>query len=402
MSCCTTLRFVYAALILWLAGALPASGEPKQVVVLYDERTDLPGVSVLHASLTRRLTSGPPGSVEIYREEMDLSRFGSDGYLLRLRDHLRTKYAGRKIDVVVAAYPTALDFLLKHGDAVFPGAPIVFCGIDRRMWGARSLPSHVTGALVKREFAPTLELALRLHPGTERIVFVAGTSEFDALLLKLAREELRDFEDRLAFTYLAALPMRELLTSLSQLPPQTIVLYSTVFRDGAGEHFVPHDVAERVSAAANAPVYGFIDQYLGRGIVGGQLYSLDAHGEEAANLALQILAGTAPSRLPLVEPRATRAMFDWRQLQRWGINEGQLPLEAIVRFRELSLWSEYRLNVIGVVALVALQALMIGSLLLQRVRRRRAELEAQRHRVELRTPGGSRRWASSPPPSPTR
>ncbi len=383
MSCCTTLRFVCAALILWLAGALPASGEPKQVVVLYDERTDLPGVSVLHASLTRRLTSGPPGSVEIYREEMDLSRFGSDGYLLRLRDHLRTKYAGRKIDVVVAAYPTALDFLLKHGDAVFPGAPIVFCGIDRRMWGARSLPSHVTGALVKREFAPTLELALRLHPGTERIVFVAGTSEFDALLLKLAREELRDFEDRLAFTYLAALPMRELLTSLSQLPPQTIVLYSTVFRDGAGEHFVPHDVAERVSAAANAPVYGFIDQYLGRGIVGGQLYSLDAHGEEAANLALQILAGTAPSRLPLVEPRATRAMFDWRQLQRWGINEGQLPLEAIVRFRELSLWSEYRLYVIGVVALVALQALMIGSLLLQRVRRRRAELEAQRHRVEL-------------------
>ncbi len=383
MSCCRVLRLTCAGLMLWLASVSPASAAPKQVVVLYDERTDLPGVSVLHASLTRRLTSGPPDSVEIYREEMDLSRFGSDGYLLRLRDHLRTKYAGRKIDAVVAAYPPALDFLLTHGDAVFPGAPIVFCGIDRRNLATRSLPSHVTGTLVKREFAPTLELALRLHPGTERIVFVGGTSEFDAQLVKQAREELGRFEDRLAFTWLTALPMRELLTHLSQLPPRTIVLYSTVFRDGAGEPFVPHDVVERVSAAANAPVYGFLDQYLGRGIVGGQLYSLDAHGEEAAILTLRILSGTPPSELPLVEPSVTRTMFDWRQLQRWGLDESQLAPGAVIRFREASLWSAYRLYVIGAVTIVALQALMIGSLLLQRARRRRAELEVQHHRVEL-------------------
>ena len=264
---------------------------------------------------------------------------------------------------------------------MFPGAPIVFCGIDRRMFG--TLPAHVTGALVKREFGPSLELALRLHPGTQRIVFVAGASEFDALLLRLAREELRVFEDRLAFTWLTGLPMHELLTRLSQLPPRTVVLYSTVFRDGAGEPFVPHDVAERVAAAANAPVYGFVDQFLGRGIVGGHLYSLDAHGEEAANLALRILAGTAPAQLPLVEPRASRTMFDWRQLQRWGLSERDLPAGAIVRFREPSLWSEYRLYVIGAVTLFALQALMIGSLLLQRARRRRAELALQRHQVEL-------------------
>ena len=369
--------------MLWLASVSPASAAPKQVVVLYDERTDLPGLSVLDASLTRRLTSGPPDSVEIYREEMDLSRFGSDGYLLRLRDYLRTKYAGRKIDVVVAAYPPALDFLLTHGDAVFPGAPIVFCGIDRRMLAARSLPSHVTGTLVKREFAPTLELALRLHPGTERIVFVGGTSEFDAQLVKQAREELGRFEDSLAFTWLTALPMRELLIRLSQLPPRTIVLYSTVFRDGAGEPFVPHDVAERISAAANAPVYGFLDQYLGRGIVGGQLYSVDAHGDEAAILTLRILSGTPPSRLPLVEPSVSRTMFDWHQVQRWGLSESELPPEAIIRFREPSLWSTYRLYVIGAATIVALQALMIGSLLLQRARRRRAELETQHHRVEL-------------------
>jgi hypothetical protein len=73
MSCCRSVRLICAGLMLWLASVSPASAAPKQVVLLYDERTDLPGVSALHASLPRRLTSGPPDSVEIYREEMDLS-----------------------------------------------------------------------------------------------------------------------------------------------------------------------------------------------------------------------------------------------------------------------------------------------------------------------------------------
>ena len=107
---------------------------------------------------------------------------------------------------------------------------------------------------------------------------VGGRSEFDTKLLEAARKQFQPYEGRLSFRYLTALPMQELLTELSQLPPRTIVLYTTFFQDGAGQAFVPHDVAERVSKAASVPVYGFLDQYLGRGIVGGNLYSLAEHG----------------------------------------------------------------------------------------------------------------------------
>ncbi len=50
---------------------------------------------------------------------------------------------------------------------------------------------------------------------------------------------------------------------------KTLVLFTSLFRDGAGELYVAHNVVPLVSAAANAPLYGFIDQYIGRGIVGG-------------------------------------------------------------------------------------------------------------------------------------
>jgi signal transduction histidine kinase len=277
----------------------------------------------------------------------------------------------------------SLDFLLSHGDTIFPGAPIVFCGIDRRELGDRVLTPHVRGILVKREFVPTLDLALRLHPETRRIAVVAGTSEFDTRLLEAARREFRAYEDRLAFTYMTALPLPKLLTELSRLPPQTVVLYTTLFRDGAGQPFVPHDTVENVSAAANAPVYGFLDQYLGHGIVGGNLYSLAAHGPEAARLGLRILAGTEPPGPSLSEVSTSTVMFDWRQLQRWGISESWLPPGSRIQFRPTGAWEQYRWQIVLVTVALLGQSLLIAGLLYHRRRRQLAEVESRQRAAEL-------------------
>ena len=113
----------------------PAAAQVRRVVLLYDERTELPGLAILDARLVRTLRAGAPG-VEVYREAMDLSRFQSDGYQHLLKDYLREKYADKRIDVVIAALGPALDFMLAHGPEVYPGASVVFCGIDRRDLGA--------------------------------------------------------------------------------------------------------------------------------------------------------------------------------------------------------------------------------------------------------------------------
>jgi hypothetical protein len=129
---------------------------------------------------------------------------------------------------------------------------------------------------------------------------------------------------------------------VSKLPPQTVVLFTTLFQDGVGEPFIPHEVASRISTAANAPIYGFLDQYLGRGVVGGKLYSSAVHGAEAGNLVFEALAGFTPSGPSLLEPSANKVMFDWRQMQRWGISESQLPEGSEIHFREPTAWQRYR------------------------------------------------------------
>ena len=382
MRVCTALRVLWAVVI-WTAWALPASSATRHVVLFFDERLDLPGLAAIDADLVGTLVSNSSDRIEVYREEMDLSRFGSNTYRMFLRDFIRAKYAGKKIDVVVAILGPTLEFLLNDGDPIFPGIPIVFCGVDRKELGDRSLPAQVRGILVKRDFAPTLELALSLHPQTKRVAVVAGTSEFDTRLLDQARNEFRVYEGRLAFTYLTALPLKTILAELSQLPPQSIVLFTTFFQDGGGEAFVTHDVAQRVSAAASAPVYGFVDQYLGRGIVGGNMYSFSAHGAEAAKLVLRILAGAEPSGPLMSEVQTNKVLFDWRQMQRWGISESSLPVGSEMRFRDPTVWDQYRVQILAIVAALLAQAALIGWLIYEHRRRRRAEIFARNTMSEL-------------------
>ena len=364
------------------AGCLPVLAATRHVVLLFDERVELPGLSLLDAELVNTLRANSTEPVEIYREAMDLSRFSSNSYKALLRDFLRTKYADKKIDVVVAVMAPAFDFLLTHGDLIFSGTPIVFCGLDRMQLGTRSLPSNAYGVLVKREFAPTVELALRIHPNTKRFVVVAGTSEFDKGLLAQARDQFRSYENRVSFSDLSELPLEQLLATVSQLPPEDIVLFLTLFQDGTGQPFIPHEVVERVSGAASVPVYGFLDQYLGRGIIGGSLYSFTALGADTANMVLRLLTGAAPSQ-HLSESFTNKIIFDWRQMVRWGISESRLPPNSEIYFRENTVWEQYSWQIMFVSTIVLVQAGLISILLREHHRRRLAEVQARQRMAEL-------------------
>ena len=377
------MRAFCLSLIVWIACSSPATSATRHVVVLYDERTSLPGLAAISARIARTLASASPDVVQIYEESMDLSRFDPSAQMQIFREYLTAKYASKKIDVIIAVLGPSLEFLVKHGDEIFPGVPVVFCGVDARELGKRTLPPHFTGVFLKREFSPTVDLVLQLQPDARQFVVVAGTSDFDAELLAQFKEEVRSYENRFNFRYLTTLPMSDLLKELSHLPPNTVVLYTTLFRDGAGEAFVPHEVVERISTAANAPVFGFLDQLLGQGIVGGKLYSLAPQGSEAARLALQILGGAEPSRLPALTVGATELLFDWRQLRRWGIDEARLPSGSEMRFREFSLWEQYFWEILLAGMIIVLQAALIGVLLYEHRRRRVAEVESSQRMAQL-------------------
>ncbi len=178
-------------------------------------------------------------------------------------------------------------------------------------------------------------------------------------------------------------PMERLLDEVAGLPKGTIVFYVSLFRDAAGRPFDGAEALSVLARAANAPVYGWSEAYLGHGIVGGRLIDFEVQGVRAGELGLRILRGETPKSLPILDEVATGYMFDGRELRRWGISESRLPFGSIVRYEEASLWTRYRWRVIGGGMLTIAGAFLITGLLLQRTGRRRAELSlAERLRFE--------------------
>ena len=101
-----------------------------------------------------------------------------------------------------------------------------------------------------------------------------------------------------------------------------------------------------VSKAANAPVFGISDTYLGHGIVGGYVLNFAEQGKIAARMVLDIFRGKSPRDIPIqISPGVY--LFDWRELQRWGLPEGSLPPGSIVLFREPSLWQRAKWIIIA-------------------------------------------------------
>jgi ABC-type uncharacterized transport system substrate-binding protein len=108
--------------------------------------------------------------------------------------------------------------------------------------------------------------------------------------------------------------MAELRQAVSTLPPQTAILFSRMFRDGAGQAVISTQARQSIAQWANAPVYVMTDTPLGTGAVGGSVASVEAFGKRAGELARLILSGTAPASLPFEARADSVPMFDWRAL----------------------------------------------------------------------------------------
>jgi PAS domain S-box-containing protein len=324
-------------------------------------------------SIRATFAAGSSERIEIHNEYLDTSSVRNDSFKQLQVDFLRQKYAGRKVDLVIAGLSSALDFVLEHRARIFPGVPIVFCAVDQREVAARQLGPDVIGVPIKMDLTATLDLALHLHPNTEHVFVIAGNAKFDADWVSEARQSFRAYANKLEFSYLTKLRLEDLLQEVSHLPERSIIYYLHVHQDDSGKVLVPAEVLALLAPKANAPIYGHVDSYVGRGMVGGCVFSWPTEGSNAAKLGLRILAGEKPASIGVQKTSANTPMFDWRQLQRWGIREGSLPPGSVVRHRQPSFWDLYRWHISGMIALCVVQALLIVGLLVQRANRRRAE-----------------------------
>jgi hypothetical protein len=188
--------------------------------------------------------------VEYYSEYLDTNQFPGQDQAAILRDYLKRKYAGVTIDVIIAIANPPLEFLLKNRSELFPHTPIVFTIGGTA--GAREIREPgVTGIVTANTFRETVDLALKLHPGTKHLFVISGTLNHDKSRESAARTQLQVFNDKVAITYLTDLSVDELIQQLEALPNKSVALY--VYQQALnreGNVLESYDVFSRIAQKA--------------------------------------------------------------------------------------------------------------------------------------------------------
>jgi hypothetical protein len=157
-----------------------ASSPPaKKVLLLYSYQAILPANLEWDEAIRKALKGTEAQPIEFYTEFLNLSQFPNESYIHGLLNLLRIKYSSQKIDLLIPVGDLSFAFLLAHGNALFPGSPIVFCAVAKQQVDALKPPPNSSGVVAWINVQGTLEVALKLHPGTRRVVVIGGTAKTD-------------------------------------------------------------------------------------------------------------------------------------------------------------------------------------------------------------------------------
>lgn len=323
--------------------------------------------------------------VELYLEYMDTKRLVADAaYYERFYELYQRKYQNVQLDAIIVADNDAFNFMLAYHTRLFPGVPVVFCGVnffeDAMLEGYRE---QFTGVVENVDIRGTLDVALTQRPQTREILVINDGTTTGLVYSRLFREVAVDYENRVNFVYYENTDVRALEVALRNLTEDTLVLLILFNRDRAQRFYTYEQAIDLIYASTKAPIYGLWDFYLGRGMVGGKLTNAFSQGEAAAFKVQRIFAGTPPAEIPIQRESPNRYMFDYRQLQKFRIETAALPVNSVIINRPLSFIEQYGTLVWPA---LAVGLVLLGTIVAQSIsaaRRRQIEAALRVSNTEL-------------------
>ncbi len=362
------------------------SGEPtkKTVLVFSPFQIDLSTNLIASQAIREEFGKADDLSLDVYYEYLDLNRFSDPAYQQNIFDLLTIKYKSKQVDLVIVGSEAMLKLWLAQRAEILPNTPIVFFDVFTEHLDALDLPGNVTGVSGTEDCTKSVRWLLEATPEVNEVVLVMGAGKIEQGFFDHIQKLQENMKGLVKFTNLSGLPLTEITQRVAKLPKTSIVLYHPMFEDAKGNKYRPLEVLQELTTASSVPVMGGYDQFIGTGIIGGYMYSIDQQARDAAQISLRVLLGEAIDSISIEQNESDRFIFDHLALQRFDLPLSLLPTDSIVKNRQYSFWELYRTQIILAIASFTLLLLLVAFLGIttQRLSKARSELKYLNENLE--------------------
>ena len=359
------------------------AAEHKRVMLLHSFGQDFKPWSEYAKDIRAELNRQSPWPLDIIENSLVTARFSDENPEAPFVEYLSALFAKRPLDVIVSIGAPAADFVQRHRQRLFPTTPMVFTAVDQRRVQYSNLTGNDVAVAVNINYLSAFANILQVLPDTKDVIVVVGTSPIEKFWKEAIGKQVEPLTNRIKLSWTDELPFEELLKQASALPPHTAIFWELMIVDAAGVVHEGDLPLERLHAVANAPIFSYDESFFGSAIVGGPLLIVADTSRLTAAVAVRILNGEKAGDIKVSPVEFSAPRFDWRQMQRWGISEKNLPPGSEILFRDPTVLEQYRAYILAVAAAILIQAALIFWLLYEHWRRQRAEILARNTMSEL-------------------
>ena len=376
-----TAGLAIALLLATLCQSRAADAEPKRVLMLHSFGLRFKPWTVYAEAIRTEISQRK--SVDFQDHSLVTARLSGDKSDGPFVDYLHALNADQPPDLIVAIGAPAANFVQRHRIDLFPKIPMVITAVERRRVDLDKLTEYDTAVAASNDVPIFFENILHVLPHTKTISVVVGSSPNEAFWREEVRRGTAALAGRVQFRFYNEMSFEDILKDAAALPPHNAIFWLLMNVDGAGVAHEGSSALLRLSAVASAPIFSSDGPFFGDGIVGGPMQSVPLLSRTTAEVALRILDGEKAGDIKPTFLLPASPIFDWRQMQRWGIAESSLPTGSTIAFREPTVWQRYSWQIAFIVAILLIQAGLILVLLQEHRRRQLAEVLSRQRMAEL-------------------
>ena len=302
----------------------------QKILVLHSYHPEYQWVASINRGISMVI---PPDKVDIEYYYMDTKNHPDPTWREQTIHHVIEAVKEWSPDVVITADDNAQEDIGKM--LVSRNiCPVVFCGVNRNVKSYGYEAGSVTGVLERPHFNQSIRLLQKIAPKVRTTLVLSDTGYTSAGALAHMQAEARELTNVQILDWHMAYTFddwkKQVLRAQAQADALAVYTYHTIRESETSTRIVPAaEVMEWTVNHTTIPIVGFVIFAVDDGSLCGVLESGVEQGVAAARMALKILQGYTPSKIPIETGLKGQRMINLEVAGRLGIEVDPMLLKTI-------------------------------------------------------------------------